>query len=217
MWALLIYSCDTLVTVLGYEAEDWRGLELASWAGLGWFYLGPKAPIPQEIQFGTKSRNVTPQCWAEICCGLRSQASGLSGGGWGEATGGAKGVGAWPPAPVRAALSPLHPIFILLAEGGADWFPGCPASRTPGGGGAAPWPCCAVRAQQGAWGILVSDPGVCGVLAGSPAVWASWAAASFSQGGRARPPPMKATLSGSAQPGEGAPRGAGGLKLQPRV
>lgn len=91
-------------------------------------------------------------------------------------------------------------------------LPGRPARRAPG---AAPWPGCAVRAQRGAWGILVSDSGVCGVLAASPAVWASWAAASCSQGGRARPPPvMKATLSGSAQPGEGARWGAGGLKLQ---
>lgn len=112
MWTLLMPSCDTLVTVPGHPAETGEGL---SWpVGLGWvgFILGLKAPIPQEIQFRTKSRNVTPQCWAEICCGLGSQVLGLSRGGWGEATGGAKGVGAWPPAPTRAALRLLHPIFI---------------------------------------------------------------------------------------------------------
>lgn len=76
--------------------------------------------------------------------------------------------------------------------------------------GAALWPCRSVSAQQGVWGILVSDSGVCGVLAGSPAVWASWEAASFSQGVRARPPPvMKATLSG---PGWGG-GSLGGLRV----
>lgn len=42
-------------------------------------------------------------------------------------------VGAWPPAPTRAALRLLHPFSSDSAEGGADLFPGCPASRAPGG------------------------------------------------------------------------------------
>lgn len=54
---------------------------------------------------------MTPQRWAEICCGLWSQAPGALRVGEEEATGGAKGVGAWPPAATRAAppLSPAAP------------------------------------------------------------------------------------------------------------
>ena len=93
----------------------------------------------------------------------------------------------------RPELPPCSPSASWGAEGGADLLPP----------GVAPWPYCSVSAQQGAWGILVSDSGVCGVLAGCPAVWASWAASSISQGGRARPScVMKATLSGPAQAGE---------------
>lgn len=102
---------------------------------------------------------------------------------------------------------PLHPCLHLrwLREGLTYSLAILPAG---------PRRCCSVNAQQGAWGILVSDLGVCGVLAGSPAVWASWAAGSFSQGSRARPSRvMKATLSGPAQAGEGARWGTGGPQV----
>ena len=112
------------------------------------------------------------------------------------------GLGHQPP--TRAALGPLAPrLHPGRLREGLTWFlVVLPEAGPPG---VAPWPCCSVSAQQGAWGILVSDSGVCGVLAGSPAVWASWAAGSISQSGRARPSRvMKATLSGPAQAGEGA-------------
>lgn len=55
-----------LVTVSGHQAEDWRRPERPVRLGLVGFILGPKAPIPQEIQFRTMYRNVMPQCQAEI-------------------------------------------------------------------------------------------------------------------------------------------------------
>lgn len=182
--------------------------------GLSWpvrlgrvgFILDLKAPIPQEIQFRTKSRNVTPQCWAEICCGLGSEASGLRG--WlGRGHWGCQGCGGLATCPNQSCPSP-HLHLRWLREG-LTWSLAVLPAGPPG---SVLWPCHSVRAQQGAWGILVS--GVCGVLAGSPAVWASWAAASFSQGGRARPARvMKATLSSPAQAGEGARGGSGGPQV----
>lgn len=79
MWTRLL-----LVT---YWSQSQAATRLRTGEGLSWpvrlcrvgVILGLKAPIPQEIQFRTKRRNVTPQCWAEICCGLGSQALGLSG------------------------------------------------------------------------------------------------------------------------------------------
>lgn len=65
----------------------------------------------------------------------------------------------------RCPESPCTLSASWAAEGGGDLLPGCPTSQAPRG-----------SAQQGVWGILVSASGVCGVLAGSPAVWASWAA-----------------------------------------
>lgn len=99
---------------------------------------------------------------------MRGPSSGCSqrrGRGEGAAEG-AKSVGAWPPAPPDLPWSPYSPSASVVVEGGPDLLPGCPASRAPGEGSVALLHCCSVRAQRGTWGILVSDSGVCGVLAG---------------------------------------------------
>lgn len=153
---------------------------------------------------------MTPQCWAEICCGLGSQASGPSE--WvGREHCGCQGCGGLATCLNRSCLeSPSPHLHLKWWKEELTCSLACSLALPAGPPGAARWPCCSVSAQQGAWGILVSDSGVCGVLAGSPAVWASWEAASFSQGGRARPPPvMKATLSG---PGWGG-GSLGGLQV----
>lgn len=84
-------------------------------------------------------------------------------------------MGAWPLAPARATLSPLAPRLHLgwLREGG-NLLRGCPASRAPRGSALALLFC-----QPSAGSVGDSGLGVCGVLAGSPAVWASWAAGFF--------------------------------------
>lgn len=77
---------------------------------LGWvgFILALKALIPQEIQFRTKSRNVTPQWWGRNVRWVREPGSGERPLGeprvW--------GLGHLPPS--GAALGPLHPTSVLL-------------------------------------------------------------------------------------------------------
>lgn len=119
--------------------------------------------------------------------------------GGGEARGRGQSVSAWPPALTTAALSPLVPCLYLgtLKEEACHTLAVLPAASTLG---TVLWPLCSVSAQ-GARRVLVSGSGICGVLAASSAVWASWVAGRTVQD---RTSVTKATLSGPAQTGEGA-------------
>lgn len=70
--------------------------------------------------------------------------------------------------------SPCTPSASWVAEGGGNLLRGCPANRAPRGSSLALLFC-----QPSAGSVGDSGLCVCGVLAGSPAVWASWAAGFF--------------------------------------
>lgn len=134
IWAHWMRTWDTPVPVLATGLRTEEGLSCLVRLGRVGFILGLKAPIPQEIQFRTKSRNVTPRCWTEICCGLGSQALQGSQGWVGRRHWREPWCGGLATCPnQRCPKSPRTQSASWAAEGGGDLLPGCSASQAPRG------------------------------------------------------------------------------------